>query len=161
MKNQIKKMTIAGVFTALVFLLTAYLHIPVGTGYVHIGDAFIYFAASMLPLPYGLFVGIGGAVLADCLSGFAVWAPASAIIKGVAVLFFTRKSKIICVKNIIAVFLSWIVCIGGYYLYEAIITSNFIVPLASIGGNVLQCVFSTIAYIIIGISIDKIKRSQK
>jgi len=161
MKRKIRQLTIAGIFTALVFLATAYLHIPVGTGYVHIGDAFIYTAASMLPLPYALFVSIGGAVLADCLSGFALWAPASAIIKGVSVLLFTRKDKIICAKNIIAVFLSWIICIGGYYLYEAVISGNFIVPLASIGGNVLQCVFSTIAYIIIGISADKLKRSQK
>lgn len=161
MKKQIKQMTTAGVFTALVFLLTAYLHIPVGIGYVHIGDAFIYVAASMLPLPYALFTAVGGAVLADCLTGFAVWAPASAIIKGITVLFFTSKSKIICTKNIIAIIPAWITCIGGYYLYEAIIAGNFISPIASISANVLQCLFSTIAYFIIGLSIDKLKRSGR
>ncbi len=162
MKKEIKTMTITGVFTALVFLLTAYLHIPAGTGYVHVGDAFIYVAASMLPLPYALFVGIGGAVLADCLTGFAVWAPASAIIKAVAVLFFTSKRKnIICTKNIIALIPAWVACIGGYYLYEAIISGNFVSPVAGIVPNIIQCSFSTVAYLIAGFSIDKIKRSRK
>ena len=162
MKKQIKLMTITGVFTALVFLLTAYLHIPAGTGYVHVGDAFIYVAASILPLPYALFVAVGGAVLADCLTGYAVWAIASAIIKAVAVLFFTSKSKnVICVKNIIALVPAWIACIGGYYLYEAIISGNFLSPVAGIIPNIIQCTFSTVAFLIAGFSIDKIKRSQK
>ena len=162
MKKQIKLMTITGVFTALVFLLTAYLHIPAGTGYVHVGDAFIYVAASILPLPYALFVAVGGAVLADCLTGYAVWAIASAIIKAVAVLFFTSKSKnVICVKNIIALIPAWVACIGGYYLYESIISGNFVSPVAGIVPNIIQCTFSTAVFLIAGFSIDKIKRSQK
>ena len=86
-------MCLAGIFTAVVFVFTAYLHIPSHTGYTHVGDGFIYLAASLLPLPYAVFVGAGGALLADCLTGFAIWAPGSVIIKTVAVLFFSGKSK--------------------------------------------------------------------
>ena len=92
-QRQVKYMCLAGILTALVFVFTAYLHIPSYNGYVHIGDGFIYFAACLLPLPYGLFVGAGGAVLADCLTGYAVWAPGSAVIKALTVLWFCRKSK--------------------------------------------------------------------
>ena len=74
-KNQIKLMCISGIFTALVFVVTAYLHIPTYNGYVHVGDGFIFLAACLLPMPYSIFVGAIGAMLADLLTGFAIWAP--------------------------------------------------------------------------------------
>ena len=49
--KQIRLMCITGIFTAIVFVFTAYLHIPSHTGYTHVGDGFIYLAACMLPLP--------------------------------------------------------------------------------------------------------------
>ena len=94
--KQLKLMCLTGVFTAAVFVLTGYLHIPSHTGYTHVGDGLIYLAACMLPLPYAAFVGACGAALADCLTGFAIWAPGSIVIKTVAVLFFTRKSREFC-----------------------------------------------------------------
>ena len=104
MKDQkIRLMCIAGIFTAIVFVFTAYLHIPSHTGYTHVGDGFIYMAACMLPLPYAMFVGAGGALLGDCLTGYAIWAPGSIIIKTVAVLFFSRKSiRIVSIRNLLA-----------------------------------------------------------
>ena len=86
-------MCIAGVFTALVFVVTAYLHIPTNNGYIHVGDGLIYLAACILPWPYAMAVGAGGALLADCLTGFAIWAPGSVVIKAATALLFTNKGK--------------------------------------------------------------------
>ena len=150
-------MCLAGVFTAVVFVFTAYLHIPSHTGYTHIGDGFIYLAACLLPLPYAMFVGAGGALLADCLTGFAIWAPGSVIIKTVAVLFFSRKSvKIITWRNMLALILAWALCIGGYYLYEALITGNFVSPLAGIPGYITQSLLSSILFVAVGLAMDKL-----
>ena len=162
MKNQrVKLMCLAGIFTALVFLFTAYLHIPSHTGYTHIGDGFIYLAACLLPLPYAMFVGAAGALLADCLTGFAIWAPGSVIIKTVAVLFFSRKSnKIINWRNLLALLPAWAVCIGGYYLYESLITDNFIAPLAGIPGYMTQSVLSSILFVLVGLAMDKLHIKQ-
>jgi uncharacterized repeat protein (TIGR04002 family) len=152
----------AGIFTAIVFVFTAYLHIPSHTGYTHVGDAFIYLAASLLPLPYAMFVGAGGALLADCLTGFAIWAPGSMIIKTATVLFFSRKSKnIICLRNILALIPAWTLCIGGYYLYEALITGNFVAPTAGIPGYIMQSALSTVLYVIAGIAMDKLDIKTK
>jgi len=121
-KNNLKLVCVTGVFTAIVFVFTAYIHIPSYTGYVHVGDGIIYLAASVLPLPYAVFIGAGGAALADCLSGFALWAPGSAIIKAATVFFFCRKSeKILNRKNLIALIPAAVICVGGYYLYESIV----------------------------------------
>lgn len=162
MKNErVKLMCLAAIFTAVVFVFTAYLHIPSHTGYTHVGDGFIYLAACLLPLPYAIFVGAGGALLADCLTGFAIWAPGSVIIKAVAVLFFSRKSKkIICRRNILALLPAWAVCIGGYYLYEALITGNFIAPLAGIPGYITQSVLSSILFVAVGLAMDKLNIRQ-
>ena len=156
MKDQkIRLMCIAGIFTAIVFVFTAYLHIPSHTGYTHVGDGFIYLAACMLPLPYAMFVGAGGALLADCLTGYAIWAPGSIIIKTVAVMFFSRKSaRIISIRNLLALIPAWAVCIGGYYLYEALITGNFVAPLSGIPGYITQSVLSSILFVVAGLAMD-------
>ncbi len=159
--KRIRLMCLAGIFTAVVFVFTAYLHIPSHTGYTHVGDGFIYLAACILPLPYAMFVGAGGALLADCLTGFAVWAPGSVIIKTAAVLLFSRKeSKIISWRNILALLPSWAVCIAGYYLYEALITGNFIAPLAGIPGYITQSVLSSILFVAVGLAMDKLNVKQ-
>ena len=162
MRNErIRRMCLAGVFTALVFVFTAYLHIPSHTGYTHVGDGFIYLAACLLPTPYAVFVGAAGALLADCLTGFAIWAPGSVIIKAAAVLFFSRKrGKIITPRNLLALLPAWAICIGGYYLYEALITWNFVAPLAGIPGYITQSALSTVLFVLLGFAMDKLKLQQ-
>lgn len=159
MKNdKIRLMCLTGLFAAIVFIFTAYFHIPSHTGYTHVGDGFIYLAACILPLPYGVAVGVLGALLADCLTGYAIWAPGSVIIKAAAVFCFSRRTKkIICLRNIIALVPAWVICIGGYYLYEALITGNFAAPLAGIPGYVTQCALSSFVFIALGMAFDKLK----
>jgi len=159
MKNKnIKPLTLAGIFTATVFLFTAYLHIPTHTGYTHVGDGILYLAASLLPLPYAIFAGAGGALLADCLTGYVVWAPGSVLIKGLTALFFSGKgTKILTLRNLTALVPAGILCVGGYYLYESLITGNFIAPLAGIPGYIIQWILSSILYIILGLSADRWK----
>ncbi len=158
MRNKnVKLICFTGIFAAVVFVFTAYLHIPSHTGYTHVGDGFIYLAACLLPLPYAISVGAIGALLADCLTGFAIWAPGSVIIKTAAVLFFSRKSKkIISLRNMLALLPAWAVCIGGYYLYESLITGNFVAPLSGIPGYITQSVLSSILFVSVGFVMDKL-----
>lgn len=154
-------MCLAGIFTAVVYVFTAYLHIPSHTGYTHVGDGFIYLAACLLPLPYAVFVGAGGALLADCLTGFAIWAPGSIIIKTAAVLFFSYKTKkIISWRNALALIPACAICIGGYYLYESLITGNFLAPLSGIPGYITQSVLSSILFVTVGLTMDKLHIKQ-
>ncbi|MCH5273299.1 MAG: TIGR04002 family protein [Lachnospiraceae bacterium] len=156
--EKIRYMCLTGVFTAVVFVFTAYLHIPSHTGYTHVGDGFIYLAACMLPLPYAAVVGAVGALLADCLTGFAMWAPGSVVIKTVTVLFFTAKGKkMVSGRNLLALIPAAAVCIGGYYLYEAVLTGNFAAPLAGIPGYVTQSLLSSILFVCLGTALDKLK----
>ena len=160
--NKIKYMCIAGVLTALVFVVTAYLHIPMYNGYIHFGDGIIYLAACLLPLPYAVAVGAGGALLSDCVTGFAIWAPASVIIKALTTLLFSsKKDTIINIRNSLVLLPAAILCAGGYYLYEALLYGNFVAPLASISSNIIQSIASSIVFVIAGIAMDKMNVKSK
>ena len=97
--KHIQLICVTGLFAAMIYVLTAWLHIPTGAGYTHAGDGLIYLAASMLPTPYAMAAGAIGAGLADGLSGFVVWLPGTIVIKAITALCFSRKiEKIICVR---------------------------------------------------------------
>ncbi len=114
--HKLKTLTITGILTALIFVFTAYIHIPSFNGYVHIGDGLLYLAAAILPTPYAMFAGAVGAVLADCLTGYAIWAPASFVIKLLTVLFFSAKgNRIIGKRNLLALLPAALLCLCGYY----------------------------------------------
>jgi uncharacterized repeat protein (TIGR04002 family) len=155
-------MCIASIFTALIFVVTAYLHIPTNNGYIHVGDGLIYLPACILPWPYAMAVGAGGALLADCLTGFAIWAPGSVIIKALTALLFTNKSKkIMGVRNYAVLLPAAVICAGGYYLYEAALYGNWISPLMGIPASLTQSVTSSVLFIVMGIAFDKLNLKNK
>ena len=161
-RNNLRLMCIAGIFAALVFVVTAYLHIPTYNGYVHVGDGFIYLAACILPTPYAVCVGSIGAMLSDVLTGYAIWAPGSIVIKAVtAMLFSCKTQKIVSARNTLMLIPAIVICAGGYYLYEVIITGSFSGALAGIPGSVIQSVTSSVVFIFAGIAIDKINLKKK
>ena len=155
-------MCISGIFSALVFVITAYLHIPTYNGYVHCGDGIIFIAACILPTSYSIAVGVLGAMLADLLTGFAIWAPGSMIIKGLLALLFTCKSKsIITKRNLIMLLPAALISAVGYCLYEALITGNFIASLSGIPASLVQAIASSIVYVAIGVAMDKYDVKRK
>ncbi len=161
-KNIIKLTCISGIFSALVFVITAYLHIPTHNGYVHCGDGVIFLAACVLPMPYSIIVGALGALLADLLTGFAIWAPGSMIIKGLLALLFTCKSnKIITKRNLLMLLPAALISAAGYYLYEALVIGSFTASLVGIPGSLVQALASSIVYVAIGAAMDKYNVKKK
>ncbi|NLZ45844.1 MAG: TIGR04002 family protein [Clostridiales bacterium] len=155
--KNIKLLTMTALLAALVYVLTAFLHIPTNNGYTHVGDGVVFLAASMLPLPYAMAVGAIGAGLADTLSGFIIWLPATFIIKAVTSLYFTnKKPKILCLRNILAVIPAWLTCVAGYTLYEGTFISNYKAAIIALPSYTIQIVASMAVYILLSIGLDKI-----
>ena len=152
----LKRLCQTGIFAAVIFVFTAWLHVPSFNGYTHIGDAFLYLAASTLPMGCGAAAGAIGAGLADLLSGYGMWAPATVVIKALTACCFTGKAAtVLCRRNYFALLPSAVLCIGGYYLYECLITGNFAAPLAGIPGYIVQVVLSSLVYLILGRALDR------
>ena len=161
-RKELKLMCISSVFAAIVFVVTAYLHIPTYNGYVHVGDAFIFLAACLLPMPYAIGVGATGAMLADVLTGYAIWAPGSIVIKALTAMLFSYKAKkIITTRNVLMLIPATAICAGGYYFYEVIIPGSFVGALAGIPGSLVQSVTSGVVFILLGIAMDKMNLKKR
>lgn len=88
MKSVTKSLTLAALFTALITVTTAFVQIPLPlTGYIHLGDTFIFLACFFLKKPYAITASAVGSALADVIV-FPVYAPATLIIKAVMALIF-------------------------------------------------------------------------
>lgn len=118
-------LALSGLFTAVIFLTTAYIHIPTGLGYTHAGDGFIFLAAAMLPKRYAVPAAAIGASLADAASGMSIWIPATLVIKTLTVLPFTSKhGKTLVPRNYAALIPALLLCSIGYSLYEALVMTS-------------------------------------
>jgi uncharacterized repeat protein (TIGR04002 family) len=158
MKKKFSDFALAGLFTALIFVATTYLpRIPIGSGgYIHVGDTAIYLAASFLPKRLAMAAGGLGGALADVLSGFVLWAPFTLVIKMGLVLPFTdRSGKLLCSRNIAAMFAAFPITVGGYYAAEWILTGSASVPLVSLPYNALQAAGSAVLYFCLAAQMDK------
>jgi uncharacterized repeat protein (TIGR04002 family) len=167
MKNKhLRNIVISAVFAAIILVATGYLpRFPIlggAGGYVHVGDTFIYLAASILPLPYAMLAGAVGGSLADALSGYMLWAPATFIIKALMALPFSSKgAKFITARNAAASIGAGLICTAGYYIYEAIFISSFTVALASAPFNLIQGLISTVLYLIAGFAFDRLNLKSR
>lgn len=163
-QQKIKHLTFSALFAALIFIATAYLpRFSLGSsGYIHIGDAFIYIAASFLPLPYTIIAAAIGGSLADLLTGYAIWAPFTFVIKALLVVSFTNKKPTLLGKrNLIACIVALPITTFGYYFAEAAIAANFATPLASLIPNFIQAAGSAVIYILVALALDKAKIKER
>ncbi len=157
--SSIKKYVFAGMFAAMTFLVTAYvLHIPTPAtgGYIHLGDAFVYLSASLLPTPWGIAAGAVGEALSDLLTGSALYAVPTLLIKSAMALCFTSAGKTIVTKrNAAASVAAGLICVGGYYLTEVILYHSFVAPIPEIPANLVQASASAAVYLLAGRALDR------
>jgi len=150
-------------FAALIFLGTQFIKIPLSIGYIHIGDTFILLAGFFLGGYYGAASSIIGSVLADILSGYIIYAPATFIIKGLmAIIIFAFCKKAVKSKTLLFVLGSAIaeaVMILGYLIYDVILygPSGIVV---SLSGNLLQGAGSVIISAVLLLPLEKSKISK-
>lgn len=83
--SKAEQISLTGLFTALVcaFTISFQLYIPATRGYFNIGEVMVYTAALIGGPLIGGFAGGVGSMLADVLTGYAHYAPATLVIKGV------------------------------------------------------------------------------
>lgn len=154
--KHIRTLTLSAVFAALIFLATAYLpRIPFPGGYAHVGDAFLYLAACMLPAPWACVAGAIGAGLADAMTGYLIYTPGTAVIKAAITLAFTAKSdRILSPRNLLGVIPAGVITVGGYYLYEILLTGSPAAGAATVWFNCLQAVASAVVFLALGALMD-------
>lgn len=162
--EHIKYSVLAALFAAMIYVLTAFVHIPTQQGYVHIGDGVIYLAAALLPTPYAVGAAAIGAGLADYLSGYPIWVLPTVIIKVLTALVFTsKKDSIVNKRNLFAILPAGFICIVGYYIAGTLLafisgtplSGSFAAALADIPTNAIQVAGSAVLFVALGKALDK------
>lgn len=157
--NKIFKMVVTAMFTAMIFVLTRFVSVPVATGYVHFGDALVYLVATTLGGPWAFFAATVGEALADIASGWFTYAPATLIVKALIAIPFVlvnkKSEKILTPITALLTIPAGVITVGGYFLADLIIDKAYAV--VNIPGNIIQAVGSAIIFIVLAAAFDAVK----
>lgn len=148
--DRIWKLTICAMFIALTYIATAFINIrlPImaNGGLIHLGNVPLFVAAVVFGKKTGAVAGGVGMGMFDLLGGWVYWAPFTLVIVGM----MGFVSGLITEKKkgfgwlMVAFFFALLIKIAGYYFAEGVIYGNWIAPLTSIPGNIVQVVAGAI-----------------
>ena len=141
-----KKIVLCARFTALITLSTMVIQIPMPvSGYVNLGDVFVLIGVFVLGPIYGTLAAGLGSMFADLLSGYAIFAPGTLVIKALMAVaaYFVYLSLFKAIKHkfparLIASIVAELIMTAGYFLYSCLIMSEGLVAATSIPGNLIQ-----------------------
>ena len=161
-KMKTKKLVITALFAALTFVATIVIQIKLtANGFVNIGDCMVVSCGIFLGPVYGMLAAGIGSVLADVISGYFIYAPATLVIKSLmaflTAIIFRKISKS---NDILAVgicsLVAELIMILGYFLYE-IPLYGVVSAIAGMPGNLLQAGFGFICSIVLYFALSKNK----
>ena len=163
MNTRTKKIVMAALMAALTCVATMIIKIPSPLkGYINLGDCIVLVSGWILSPAYGFLAAGLGSALADILSGYVTYAPATFIIKGLMSfvafygfkLFYKKLGNL--PSRIISGFSAELVMIFGYYIFEGFLY-GFITSAVNIPANVVQ----GIAGLVLGVLLMKLFQRNK
>lgn len=173
MKNlKIRDMVLTALIIAITFIAAKVIQIPNGmSGFIHPGDAVVLIAPILIGKKKGIFAAATGMMLVDLLSGFAIYAPFTFVIKAImAWISYSIYIKRNTIKNKIMAFsLSAIFMVVGYFITDVVILyfinreaesviKAIVAALAGVPGNIVQGVTAIILALIMSKMLIKYKK---
>ena len=146
-KSKTYELVIDALFIALTYVATWLINIRlpfVGSGgLIHLGNVPLFVAAMLYGKKTGALAGAFGMGLFDLMSGWTAWAPFTFVIVGAmgyAIGSISEKKPFsrMIFNDIFAIIVAIVIKIVGYYVAEGILFGNWITPLGSIPGNIIQ-----------------------
>ena len=163
MKTKTQKIVIAAMLAALTCIATMIIKIPSPLkGYLNLGDCVVLLSGWLLSPLYGFLAAGLGSGLADLISGYGVYVPATFIIKGVMAIaayfgFRFLQNKVTNISaRIVSGRVAELIMVFGYYVFEGFLY-GFGASLVNIPANAVQGV----AGLIIGTILVKIFEKSK
>jgi len=161
LRNKVINIVRAATFIALIFLAIYFFRVPNGIGgFIHFGDSLIFVGASLLPVPFSLFVAaLGPGLFNLAAEGGAIWFPFTIVIKPLMALCFTCRGDSILgpVRNRVAPFVAAVINTVLYFFANMILFDGFTTGLAALPGLAVQGVGSVIVFFVVAVALDKIK----
>lgn len=154
MNKKLHRLVITAMFAAIICVATMVIRIPSPMGgYINLGDCFILVGAWILGPVYGFAAGSVGSAMADLISGYAVYAPATLIIKG-----FMATAAALITKNLLTAryehktlgyttgaIAAELIMILGYAVYDCFLYGTGFIAAVTGVGNIVQGFFGAAA----------------
>lgn len=147
MKSLAKKSAFAALFATLCCVSTLIVTVPLPNGYFNVGDVFVLLSGWFLGGIWGSAAAAVGCALADLWSGFALYAPATFLIKGLnaalawlvasSIKKILKKDSLDFIPRIAGAIAGETVMVFGYFLFE-IALYGLLGGAAALIGNALQ-----------------------
>lgn len=148
-----KKLVFIALMATLTTVATLVIHIPSFQGYIHLGDGMVLLSGILLGPIAGAAAGGIGSMMADLVSGYAFYAPATFFIKALAAFFagylYRRLSPnrpnvhFHILPFLTAGIISSSIVTGGYFIFELFVY-NRAAAMINIPFNLVQNLFSLI-----------------
>lgn len=150
----------------LVFVSTLLLNIrlPIAAngGLVHMGTTMLFIASILFGPKKGAIAGAAGMGLFDLVSGWTLWAPFTIVARGLQgyivgkIAWSNGRNGSSMAINIFATIISVPVMLAVYYICERVLYGSWVIPLASIPGNLVQNAVGIIIAIPVCVVLKKI-----
>ena len=162
------KLTYTAMLTAMVCVATMLIRIPTMVGYTILGDRFILLSAFLFGPFYGAVAGGIGSMLADIIAGYAFYAPATLVIKGliavIAALLWKAMSKRggdKVWKKILASLVAELWMAAGYWTFETLFLGEAKAALASVPNNIAQGLVGVVLGMVLYYALSKLPMWKK
>lgn len=162
--SSLRRFVGASMMAAIVCVATL-VHMPLPlVGYIHVGDAFVLLCGYLFGSAFGFGAAAVGSMLADIVLGYAAYAPATFVIKGLVALIaalLCRRVKARGVRGLALLFLfalvSECVMVGGYFVFEWVFYGSLSSALPGIFFNSLQGLISALVAAILMVQTKKMR----
>lgn len=163
MKITAKKIVFSALLAALTCVFTTVTKIPIwfAPGYINMGDCVVLLCGWLTSPVYAFLAAGVGSALADLISGYAVYAPVTFLIKGLVALTayygFKRLSKKFKkgISKALSGVLAELVMILGYFVFESFLY-GIEFALLNIPANAVQGAYGIMVGIILAKTFEKV-----
>ena len=165
-KNRTFNLVLSAMLITLVFVSTLFLNIklPIAAngGLVHLGSAMLFVIAILFGPKKGAIAGAFGMGLFDLVSGWTLWAPFTFLTRGLQgyiigkIAWSKGRQGQSTALNITAILVSLPFMLAGYYICERVLYNSWIIPFASIPGNLVQNGVGLVIAIPVAIALKKL-----
>ncbi len=165
-RGNARLLALTGLFAALGCVGTMVLQVPSPTGgYMNLGDAVVILGAWLLGPVYGAVAGGVGPALADLLSGYAVYVPATLVIKALMALTAARLYPALGKRGLLlSALAAEVPMILGYWLFDGALTALsgggalglcLVGSAAGIPSNLVQAAFGAAASTLLALALRR------
>ena len=171
-RGSARMLALTGLFAALGCVGTMILQVPSPSGgYVNLGDAVVILGAWLLGPVYGAAAGGVGPALADLLSGYAVYVPATLVIKAVMALTAAQLYRALGKRGLLlSALAAEVPMVLGYWLFDGALAAVsgggklslcLMGSAAGVPGNLVQAAFGAAASTLLALALRRSGYARK